>query len=301
MATAEIRLDPPIAAAVDSGWNIPPTATISWDEGRVAVNPAYAPFLAAAGLTTLERFRQLTGQSVRAIDSRETARVVVSAGDGPPQAFYIKRYGRPTWRERLVPWLRLSRPILGAGAEWVALDRFRTLGIPTMEGVAYGADAAGSFVMTRELPARCDLKQWVQAAAARAPSPGHWTPADRELLDRFLPELASMVRRLHAAGLHHQDLYLNHVLWCGDQAAGGPDLRLIDLGRVREKRHLGQRWILKDLAQLNYSAAGIPATDRWRFLCLYLGRRPTRADRRLIRLIRWKSARIAEHTRKHQL
>jgi hypothetical protein len=101
--------------------------------------------------------------------------------------------------------------------------------------------------------------------------------------------------------LHHQDLYLNHVLWCGELVDGEPDLRIIDLGRVRQTRQLSARWIVKDLSQLDFSARRLPCRERLRFLRIYLGRRLTRGDRRLIQRIAWKSSRIARHTRKHGL
>ena len=106
-------------------------------------------------------------------------------------------------------------------------------------------------------------------------------------------------RRMHGRGAHHQDFYLNHILWCGEPEH--LDLRVIDLGRVGFARRLSRRWIVKDLAQLDYSARGLSCTDRLRFLRLYLGRRFTSADRWLVRRIMWKSRQIAAHTEKHRL
>ncbi len=307
MASAEIPLG--------HSCTTPPTEATSpeRDSGRseagntIQVNPAYSELLNRLNLGTIAAFRQLEGDSVRAIDSRETVRLVlpfVDGGNGTPSsevAVYLKRYGKPTWRERIVPWLRFSRPIVGARAEWEALTHFHELHLPTMEPIAFGEDADGSFVMTRELVAKCDLKHWVAQVSAGERTGSVRSACNRDQLRLFVFELADIVRRMHAAGLHHQDLYLNHVLWCGDRADGGPDLRIIDLGRVRRHAKLSRRWILKDLSQLNYSAAGISCTDRLRFLRAYLGRKLNRSDRGWIGLIRWKSARIAAHSQKHRL
>jgi hypothetical protein len=84
-------------------------------------------------------------------------------------------------------------------------------------------------------------------------------------------------------------------------AAGAPDVRVIDLGRVRQRRKLSSRWIIKDLAQLEFSARRLACRDRLRFLRLYLGRSTTPGDRRLIRSVRHKAQRIAAHTVKHGL
>ena len=39
---------------------------------------------------------------------------------------------------------------------------------------------------------------------------------------------------MHAAGLHHQDLYLNHVLWKGDLAAADPARRDALAAKLRQ-------------------------------------------------------------------
>ncbi|MCY2963539.1 MAG: hypothetical protein NT069_07805 [Planctomycetota bacterium] len=307
MASAEIPLRHSLTAPHTEAMSNERDTGRSADGNAILVNPAYSDLLNQLNLDTIAAFRQLKGESVRAIDSRETVRLVLPAfacGRGTPSpeiAVYLKRYGKPTWRERVVPWLRFSRPIVGARAEWEALTHFHKLRLPTMEPIAFGEDADGSFVMTRELVAKCDLKQWVaQVSASEATEKGRLN-GHRNQLRLFAVELADIVRRMHAAGLHHQDLYLNHVLWCGERADGGPDLRIIDLGRVRRQAKLSRRWILKDLSQLNYSAAGVSCTDRLRFLRAYLGRKLNRSDRRWIGLIRWKSARIAAHSQKHRL
>lgn len=281
----------------------PQLQTQCWDSGRLQINAAHSRLLQELGLTTMSAIRALQGDRIRALDSRETQRIELNSATAG-LVVYLKRYGRPTWREQIVPWLRLSRPILGASAEWHALLRFHELGLPTMEPVAFGEDESGSFVMTRELTCRGDLKAWVKtqshvpnSSAARP----DWSVSQLEAARNFAEVLAHTVQRMHAAGMHHQDLYLNHVLDCGQTNDGRPDLRIIDLGRVRQARRLGMRWIIKDLAQLDFSAQRLPCRERLRFLRAYLGRRLNRGDRRLIEQIAWKSARIAGHTRKHRL
>lgn len=79
-----------------------------------------------------------------------------------------------------------------------------------------------------------------------------------------------------------------------------PAFRLIDLARVFKPRWLRQRWIVKDLAALHYScpAGLVTRTDRLRWLKLYRRvRRLGPAERRLIRRIETKVARIARHDR----
>jgi heptose I phosphotransferase len=271
-------------------------AIVTWDQGELKVNPVFQERLAALGLTTVRAFRALSGMVVRQIDSRITSRIEL--GD---LVIYLKRHGTPHWRERLVPLLRFSRPLLGAEPEWRAILEFHRLSIPTVEPVAFGLDGEGSFLATLEISAKCDLKSWVRECLNRTRPNGEWQRVDLALGVRFAQSLASIVARIHGCGFHHQDLYLNHVLWSSDATNGDPDLRIIDLGRVAYARFFRRRWILKDLAQLHYSAAGVPGTVQMRFLRRYLGRRLLKSDRRWIGWILWKSKRIGRHTAKHGL
>jgi heptose I phosphotransferase len=104
---------------------------------------------------------------------------------------------------------------------------------------------------------------------------------------------------MHDCGLHHQDFYLNHLLCRGEPAE--LDIRVIDLGRARHRSRLSRRWIIKDLAQLDYSARKLSCSDRLRFLRLYLGRPFRPADRWLIRQVMLKSWLIAGHTARNNL
>ncbi len=84
-------------------------------------------------------------------------------------------------------------------------------------------------------------------------------------------ELASLIGRFHALGYVHRDLYLSHVFF--DATAPPPHrLRLIDLQRVLRPVWRKRRWIVKDLAALNYSTPTTMAsrTDRLRWLRSYL-------------------------------
>jgi heptose I phosphotransferase len=273
---------------------------VEWDDGRLQVNRQFSHVLEANGLTTCDALLKWPqGQIVRQIKSRSTSRIVL-AGNSGEQAFYIKRHGPPRLRERIRPLLNLSWPILGARNEWEAILRFRVAGLPTVTPVAFGELQQHSLVMTQDLGTDFTLIDWVNETADRRQSGESSEPAELPSLKRrLIHRVAAIARQMHECGIHHQDFYLNHMLWLPNDA--DLDIRLIDLGRVVQTSKRSRRLIIKDLAQLDFSARRLPCSDRLRFLRLYLGRPFRASDRWLIACITRKSRHIAAHTAKHKL
>jgi heptose I phosphotransferase len=171
------------------------------------------------------------------------------------------------------------------------------LGIPTLSAVAAGQRMSGfweraSFLMTQEVPG-ISLERLALEAAADSGN----TPPWRERRE-IVRQLALVVRRLHANRLFHRDLYLCHVFRSFDHE-GRVVLSLIDLARMLEHPRRRQRWMVKDLASLAYSAPSplVTRADRVRFLYHYLP--VTKATkprvRRLIGYIERRAQRIARH------
>jgi len=106
---------------------------------------------------------------------------------------------------------------------------------------------------------------------------------------RAVRAISDLVRRLHACGLVHRDLYLCHLF----VKPGEYDLTLIDLARLM--RSTSRRRQVKDLAALLSSAKGLLSrTDLWRGFLRYGGRSRPR-HRKLARRVIRKAARIARH------
>ena len=271
-----------------------------FDSGRLLINHEFTDVLRSNGLVTLDSLFNLSGgDMVRQIKSRSTTRITLPTADGQ-STFYLKRHEPPQLRERLRPLVNFARPILGARNEWQAILRFHNAGIPTMTPVAFGEWQGRSLLVTEDLGTDHTLLDWANNMAETPVANTALHPTAAQSLKRSLiHRVANLARRMHDAGIHHQDFYLNHILWRGDPA--DLDLRVIDLGRVGHAEKLSRRWILKDLAQLDFSARRLSCADRLRFLRLYLGRPFCGADRRLVRLISAKSRHIAAHTAKHRL
>jgi hypothetical protein len=88
-------------------------------------------------------------------------------------------------------------------------------------------------------------------------------------------------------GYNHRDLYCCHF-FIKEGAPGEFQVNLIDLQRVQHRRRHRQRWLVKDLAQLAYSAPRdrIRCTDKIAFIKQYFGvRKLGIREKRLIRLI----------------
>jgi heptose I phosphotransferase len=269
-----------------------------WDGGRLTVNRDFSPLLAAQGLTTFDSLMDFSGGrfAKNVLSERTTTRLELADAGGVERIFFLKRHLRPPLFELIKPWLRLQRPIFGARNEWDAILRFHQVGLATMVPVALGESGSRSFLLTAAIEGCCKLSEWM---AERA---GALRNGQLQSMRRIISGVAEAARTMHAAGMHHQDFYLTHLMLPID---GIPQptqkIHILDLGRVRWRRHLSERWIVKDLAQLDYSAARLTGSDRLRFLMAYLGRPMHRSDRPLIRRIMWKSRAIARHSTKHGL
>ena len=254
---------------------------------RLMVAPMFAGALASAGIDTLDDLFGLTGgerlNKATLPSWRERLRVSLP-GVG---TCYLKRYSSPPAAVQVRRMLSGHLNQSTARIEWNQIRRLETDGIDSVRWVAFGEELAGpweqrSAVLTAELPGE-SLERYVERCPGRvARGWGH--------------SLAEFVARFHGAGYVHRDLYLSHVFV--DVAERKPVFRLIDLARVMKPWLRRRRWIVKDLAALDYSTPAVFATaaDRLRFLQTYLGvEHLGPRDRRLVRQIARKTRRIARH------
>ena len=115
------------------------------------------------------------------------------------------------------------------------IELLKQADIPTLTVVAHGEDDGRGVLVTHDL---------VGLTAGDA------LLRDGLSFDALLGPTADLAANLHAAGLHHRDLYLCHFFARRD----GSDVHLIDAARVRKLPWLTRkRWIVKDIAQFIYS------------------------------------------------
>lgn len=264
--------------------------TVALDQGRVLAARDDLEALRRLGLDSLAgamRFAQ--GTPVRRAGHRCTWRVETPSG-----VFYVKVH-------RSIP---LRRSLLGSLAsparqEWDNIAALRRAGFDMPEPVAVGETSAvvgvprQSFLVTREV-AGVPLDRFL---AGGWPNPGGLSPLRAR--SRVLRDLAGMIRRFHANGFFHRDLYCGHLIVTADPRWGRP--YLIDLARVEQRFPPRRRWLVKDLAALESSApATVSRTDKLRFLLIYLCK--SRLDpvaKRWARAVLRKSRRIRAHAPVH--
>ena len=125
----------------------------------------------------------------------------------------------------------------------------------------------------------------------------HWlTGADLDWQKKrqLIEQLAIFAGQLHGSGWFHRDFYLCHIFI--NEFNGTYQLALVDLARMFRPRWRVNRWRIKDLAQLNYSASPqhFSRAMRLRFARFYFGvDRLTASHKQLLRKVAQRSAGIA--------
>jgi heptose I phosphotransferase len=256
------------------------------EKDEILVAAEVWPVLQKAGLIHFDAFMHFAGGR-RIVHKRGRSVFRFEIGD---RAFFLKR----NFLHPMELWKKLSRcklPPRGALEEWENILAVEGAGIPTVTPVAFGERTfwgmeRSSFTVTEEL---YDARPLDEIVRERFQKPGRFSEK-RYLIDK----MAKLVRRLHGAGMNHQDLYLNHF-FLGENGK----LYLLDLQRVQRRSRVPRHCQVKDLGQLNYSVqyyGGFTRTDRLRFLLAYLGRkRLALEDKRLVTQVLAKTARIARH------
>jgi heptose I phosphotransferase len=279
-----IRSDHPAQTSDPAG-----TGLQSTGDGKMWLDDRFQSDLCRAGLVGFEDVMATSGgRCLRALADRENWRLELRDADRRPRGVYLKKHHVRTWASRL-------RAKLGAGpGETAARIEARNVrhldadGIDVMHLVAYGEalhrdGLLESFLLTEELSGYVQLDQFL---TERFPvrELDRTAPKSPEL-DRLIRRVAEVARRFHAAGYNHRDLYCCHF-FVREPSPGQFDIKLIDLQRVQHRRRRRRRWVVKDLAQLAYSAPRdrIKCTHKMAFIRHYLGVRKLRAgDKRLIR------------------
>lgn len=269
------------------------------DQGQLLLRKRWLELLRGASLKSFEDFMStMQGEILGERSNRVRMRITLKSLDGP-WIFYLKRHHRPGFFGRLARGLGISSKVSAGRQELTNIIRLKKAKLATMTVAAVGESldgADGSFIMVENLAGYESLDDFLKDFLPKSNQPEQ-VRKRRELIRA----VASYIRKLHGAGMVHQDLYLCHLFVRPEDPADS--LSMIDLQRIRQLRRVRGRARLKDLAALNYSAeqVGVSRTDRLRFILEYFQRdRLSRGQRLLLLLIRFKAILIRRHDRKLQ-
>ena len=225
-----------------------------------------------SGADAFDKVMALDGDVYRAKEGRRT--LLFKHGG---REYFAKIHSGIGWGEI---WKNLSScrlPITDASNEWKAVDLLEVSGVETVKIVGKGSRGGDpakieSFVIMRALDERVEVEDFLKDF-------GGLTGRGRLILKRkIVRKVADAARRMHGAGMNHRDFYLCHFHimardWTGDEPEHDIHLPLIDLHRAQIRSFVPQRWLMKDLGALLFSAIDCEITDRdlVAFLKIYLG------------------------------
>jgi heptose I phosphotransferase len=205
--------------------------------------------------------------------------------DNPKTILFLKRFNNVPKFIQLKNWLTRRKKISTMACDLEPAEILREHSINTPQTIAYGQQWQGffekrSFIITEKIPDSFSLE-------VKLP----------KKTKTFIENLASFVRKFHNTGFRHRDLYLCHI-FCDSRG----QFTLIDLSRVFKPLVFSKKFLVKDLAQLYYSAPAVffTKTDRLKFLLCYLQKdKLTKQDKILIKKIKSKAKQMARHDKKH--
>jgi hypothetical protein len=288
---------------------LPPTAQQNFMEisNSFFIDPDFVRPLRELGLTSIDSVfsfnagYNLTKNNLAAFRSRLRFELksppTTLSGEHSRTTLFLKRYDNPPLLLQLRNWWCHHRRVSYGLSEIDAVQNLTAAGINTPKTICYGRQwgklfEKRSFCITEKIPNAESLERKLPHCFG---SPN--TTENLRLRRSFIAQLAAFVRKFHATNLRHRDLYFSHIFY-GDN----DQFYLIDLVRVFKPLIFAERFRIKDLAQLYYSAPGqyFSRTDRLRFYLEYTGRsKITGKDKVFIRRVINKTKRMARHDAKH--
>jgi heptose I phosphotransferase len=280
-------------------WEIRENDTVDGANGRRAaaacattlwIDPEYRGDLEKVGLASFDGIMNAThGRHLRSLKDRENWRFEF-AHRHEKRAAYLKKHRARTLASRMRAALGRGPGQTAGRVEARSIAELNRAGIAAMRLIAFGERLSPdgrleSFVLTEELAGYTQLDLFLKNRFT--PLALRQAGEQAKHLRALIHYVADVAARFHRLGYNHRDLYCCHF-FIHEPAPGRFKVNLIDLQRVEHRRRWRRRWIVKDLAQLAYSAPRdyISCTARLYFMKRYLGVSRLRPrDKRLIRQV----------------
>ena len=262
------------------------------------VNANYKTGLSKLGLTTIDAIfsfkagKNLDKDNLAKFRSRLKFEINL-----PSATLFLKRYDKPPILTQLKNWLRHHSRKSMSFYDLEPVKKLAAAGINTPKTICYGEQwgiffEKRSFIITEKIPNAESLEQRLPVYFN-----GPATVENLKLRRNFITQSAIFVKKFHETNLRHRDLYLSHIFYSDNN-----EFHLIDLARVFKPIFLAERFRVKDIAQVYYSAQSryFSKTDRLRFYLGYSSHdRLTARDKIFIRKVINKVKRMARHNIKH--
>jgi len=266
------------------------------------VAPDYKTALGELGLTSIDAVflfnagQNLTKDNLAGFRSR--LQFEINSHRSPlPTTMFLKRYDRPPITIQLKNWFAARNRISCGLFGFEAASKLSAAGINTPTTIAYGEQwgllfEKRSFIITEKIPNAESLERKLPDYFKGPP-----TVEKLKLRRAFIAWLAGFIKKFHEANYRHRDLYFAHIFY-----SNSGEFYLIDLARVFKPTRFAERFRIKDIAQVYYSAPAkhFSNTDRLRFYVAYTGQHKlVEKDKVFIRKVINKAKRMARHDLKH--
>ena len=262
------------------------------------VDADYKAALGKMGLTSVDAVFSFNAAKNLSKENLASFRSRLQFEINPPSTtVFLKRYDRPLVVVQLKNWLSHRGRKSCSFCESESARELAAEGIKTPKVISYSEQwgrffEKRSFIITEKIPNAESLERKLPPCFN-----GPATAETLKLRRNFISQLASFVRKFHQTNYRHRDLYFSHIYYSDDGS-----FHLIDLARAFKPSLLRERFRIKDIAQLHYSAPAryFSRTDRVRFYLYYAGQsKLTKNDKIFIRKVINKAELMARHDIKH--
>jgi len=241
------------------------------------------------------------GKTIKRIKDRSVIRFEIQIA-GRKRIFYLKRHNPEFVGLQRILALFTKKLISSEGKrEFENICDFRKGGLGTVTPVAAGQRSVKFFWVQSFLITE-DFSPFISLEYMLRDNPEFFMGEKGSGRKRnLINKIGVFARKMHKQGFNHRDFNATHVLLHYKDESDIPDIALFDLQRVDRSSVPRFRWIIKSLAELNYTLPEsiFDEEDRISLLLSYKGRKKLNLWGWLQWLwIKRKTARIKRHTEK---
>jgi heptose I phosphotransferase len=215
--------------------------TENLDNGNLILNTEYAELLKGNGISSADKLWTLTSEPVKKLLKERGTEKAFLENNGEKIEVYIKHYTPPPLKERIKAASSLKFKSFDAFDEWDSLLAFHRHNLPTMIPLAVARQGAKTCILT------LGITDYRRASHLFE----EFTAKDNKRKEKLILKIADLAGKMHSEGMAHQDFYLVHIFV---KENNNDEIFLIDLQRTIKQNQLSERWRIKDLAQIYFSA-----------------------------------------------